>query len=396
MLVLECGLYEETIKRLYFYVNNMKITYVIPTLGKGGAEDLIITLANKLVRDNDVKVLVLRNVVEDDFNISRLDTKVEVSFLYERKNIGSTEGSVLTSFETILRGIVYYFRAREYHRDIIHVNLTMGSVLGSVWQLISFVMRHKLKYIETFHTNLHLLPLSRRLIFYFGWNLRSKLVYQISKTDKSKITKYLLNKKKLSFIGFGVKPQIQKSELKDQTNSQNSDKTFKLLTVSRMRLFEKRIGVMIETLEILIKKYKKNVNLVLGGDGKDMAEIKDLVHKAGLHKSVKFLGYVDNPQKVMLSADFYLCAFVGDETGVSGVQAGQLKIPIIGIQTIPKYKSSPIISYDDPSDLAGAITKLIDDPIYRSEYAAIGQKYIERKFSAEAMINGYKLLYSEL
>tara|TARA_B100000780_G_C21123677_1_gene455470 strand:+ start:1738 stop:2862 length:1125 start_codon:yes stop_codon:yes gene_type:complete len=374
----------------------MKITYVIPTLGKGGAEDLIVTLANKLVRDNDVKVLILRNVAEDDYNISRLDTKVEVSFLYDRKNIGSTEGSVVTSLETILRGIIYYFKAREYHSDIIHLNLTMGSVLGSVWQLLSFIMRHKLTYIETFHTNLHLLPLSRRLIFYFGFNLRSKLVYQIHEPDKSKITKYLLNKNKLSFIGFGVESHIQKSEFKDQNNSQNSDKIFTLLTVGRMRLFEKRIGVMIETLAILIKTHKKNVNLVLGGDGKDMAEIKDLVHKAGLQKSVKFLGYVDNPEKVMLSADLYLCAMVGDETGVSGVQAGQLKLPIIGIQTIPEYESAPIIAYDDPSDLAGAITKFIDDPIYSSEYAALGQKYIEKRFSADTMVNEYRLLYSSI
>lgn len=374
----------------------MKITYVIPTLGKGGAEDLIITLANKLAKDNDVKVLVMRNVAEDDYNISRLDNKVEVSFLYDRKKNGTTEGSVVSSIDTILRGIIYYFKAREHHSDIIHVNLTMGSVLGSVWQLLSFIMRHKITYIETFHTNLHLLPLSRRLIFYLGWNFRSKLIYQIREQEGSKIKKYLLNKNKLSFIGFGVKSQIQKSELKDQTNTQNSDKIFTLLTVGRMRLFEKRIGVMIETLAILIKIYKKNVNLVLGGDGKDMAEIKDLVNKTGLQNSVKFLGYVDNPQKVMLSADLYLCAFVGDETGVSGVQAGQLKLPIIGIQTIPQYESAPILSYDEPSKLAGAINKLIDDPIYRSEYAALGQKYVEKRFSSETMINNYKLLYSSI
>ena len=145
--------------------NNMKITYVIPTLGKGGAEDVIITLANSLAIDNDIKVVVLRNVAEDRYNVSRIDEKVAVSFLFDREDYGSTNGSILTSLETVLSGVAYYFKAKVYRSDIIHVNLTMGSLLGSIFQLLSLVLRHKPTYVETFHTNLHLLPLSRRLIF---------------------------------------------------------------------------------------------------------------------------------------------------------------------------------------------------------------------------------------
>ena len=368
----------------------MKITYVIPTLGKGGAEDLIITLANALSKDNDVKVLILRNVLEDSYNVSRLDDKVNVSFLFNRESYGSTEGSITSSLETIWRAIVYYFKHKEYKSDVIHLNLTMGSLIGTFWQMLSFVVRHKPVFVETFHTNLHLLPLSRRLIFYFGWNLRKKLIYQILESDREKIERFLINKDKLSFIGFGVATEVNTLD-----NERYSDK-FTIMTVGRTRLFEKRIGVMVETLKILIEKYNQKVELVLGGDGKDMDEIRELVISAGMEKDVTFLGYVDNPAKIMLGADLYMCAFVGDETGVSGVQAGQLGIPVVGIQTIANYDSDPILSYDKPSDLANAIDIFIKDPDYMYNYATSGQQYFEKRFSVERMIQDYKDLYLTL
>ena len=221
-------------------------------------------------------------------------------------------------------------------------------------------------------------------------------MHEIHESDKSKIQKFILNKAKLTFIGFGVRTHLRGALYKNKINPNREKGVFTLLTVSRMRLFEKRIEVMIETLEILLKQYKKNVELVLAGDGKDMLEIQNLVNDRRLQENVTFLGFVDNPEKVMMSADLYLCAMVGDETGVSGVQAGQSKIPVVGIQTVHGYESDTVKAYSDPSDLAEAIATFIDDPISLSEYASLGQQYFEQRFSAETMINKYKQLYSSL
>ena len=81
-------------------------------------------------------------------------------------------------------------------------------------------------------------------------------------------------------------------------------------------------------------------------------KIKDKVSKLGLSDNVKFLGYVDNPAEVIDGCDFYMCAMVGDDPGISGIQACQRKKPLIGIQTLSGFTSSPIKSSSSADEIA--------------------------------------------
>jgi glycosyltransferase involved in cell wall biosynthesis len=366
----------------------MKITYIIPTLGKGGAEDIIVTLANNTAITNNVRLLILKSTTEDAYNTKRLSKKIDVKFLLNRNDNIEKKYDI---FLIIWFGIIHYFKGSEYSRDIIHVNLTMGSMLGSIWQIMSIVLRHKPMVIETFHTNLHLLPLSRKIIFILGWNLRNYLVYEIHEAEKEKISRYIFNKKKLVYIPFSADSHLKGDEMVF-SSSINKDK-FSLLSVSRMRLFEKRIGVMIETLELLVCKYKKEISLVLAGDGQDMQNIKKIVSNKRLSNYVEFLGYIDNPEKTMLNADMYICAMVGNDPGISGLQAAQLSIPVIGVQTIPEMKSDPIKSFNDPAVLAEEINDYINNPNKRIKYGKDCADYVKDKFSVEKMLSSYGQLY---
>lgn len=375
----------------------MKITYVIPSLGKGGAEDVILTLANGLCQNNDVRVLILRNVADDQYNISRLSEDVEIRYLYDPSvPCGSAEESMFHSFGIIRRGVIAYFKGREYARDVIHLNLTMGSVLGTIWKTISVLLRHKPKYLETFHTNLHLLPISRKIIFSIGWNLRDRLVYEIHEDEKSKILKYLINKTKLSYIPFSAQTHLDSTHDVDRKDVCLKHEPFVILTVSRMRLFEKKIAEMVEALDILRDRYNRKVRLVLAGDGKDLSAIKEMVAARGLSDYVEFMGYVDKPELVMLSADIYLCAMVGDDPGISGLQAGQLGIPVVGVQTLRGFQSKPIISCDNSSELAGVIESFISDTNYKVDYSQTVKNHIDDKFSVEQMIRSYESLYRQI
>ena len=375
----------------------MKITYVIPTLGKGGAEDVIVTLANGLSQSNDVRVLILRNVADDQYNISRLSGDIEICYLYDPSvSCGSAEESIFHSLGIVRRGVIAYFKGREYARDVIHLNLTMGSVLGTIWQLISVLLRHKPKYIETFHTNLHLLPISRRIMFFIGWNLRDRLVYEIHEDEKSKIVKYLVNKNKVSYIPFCAQTHLDKIYDEDCQDFGRTNDAFVILTVSRMRLFEKKIAEMIEMLDLLINRYNRNVSLVLAGDGKDLSVIKKMVASKGLSDNVQFLGYVDNPELVMKSSDIYLCAMVGNDPGISGLQAGQLEVPVLGIQTVNGFQSKPLVSSDSASELAGVIDNFMNNPTLMREYSTDVKKYIDDKFSVGGMLTSYRALYDQI
>lgn len=372
----------------------MKILYMIPTMGKGGAEDIIISLSNNLASEFDVTVFLLRRCKDDDYNISRISNKVKIILLDDYCKNKFLKKFKITSF--LYKACValrLFFKKKFFQFDIIHSNLTLSSLLASIYQFISLIIPikkfKKTKYLETFHTNFHLLNFLQLIIFILGWNLRHKLIYEINEPEKYKIKKVLINKKKLIYIPFSA-----------EEHSKNKVKSFislplekyKIITVSRMRLFEKKIDTMLKTLLILRNNYNLPFELILAGDGKDMNLIKDLVSKLDLVKYVKFPGFVDFPQEFMHFGDIYMCAMVGDDPGISGIQACQQKIPLIGIQTLKNYDSVPIFSSHIPEDIASKIYELISKKEFNN-YAESCMNYVNEKFSVDNMINNYKNLY---
>ena len=372
----------------------MKILYMIPTMGKGGAEDIIISLSNNLSADFKVTIFLLRRCEDDEYNISRISNNVDLILLDDYcKNKFLNNIKLISFIYKTYIAIKLFFVKKFFQFDVIHTNLTLSSILASFYQLISIILPFKkfkrTKYLETFHTNFHLLNYLQLIIFILGWNLRHKLIYEINEPEKHKIKKVLINKKKLVYIPFSA-----------EEHSKNREKSFisfplqnyKLITVSRMRLFEKKIDTMLETLSILRKDFDLPFELILAGDGKDLHLIKDMAEKLGLIDYVKFPGYVDFPQEFMHSGDIYMCAMVGDDPGISGIQACQQKIPLIGIQTLKNYASSPIFSSNIPEQIASKINNLVTKQDL-NEYAESCMTFVNKKFSVNNMINKYKDLY---
>lgn len=364
-----------------------KVLLAIPTLGKGGAEDIVVNLANSLVDTYDVRLLVLKRVDEDEYNYSRLSKYIHIDSLNE-------QGEYLNSLKMIIRSMSYYYRRKVWAYDIVHCNLTMASLVTSFWQVLSFLRKRRPKFIETFHTNFHLLPLSRVVIFVLGWNLRDYLVYEIHEEEKVKIEKFLLNKTKLKYIPFSASPHRDEVKVDDSKMYSNFDSNkINLLTVSRIRLFEKKIGFMIEVIKSLRNEFGHNCHLTLAGDGKDTEEVEVIIKTNNLQEHVTLTGYVDNPERYMKHADFYMCATVGEDPGISGIQAVQMYLPLIGVQTVEGYIASHLKSFENPKDAAKFISFLINNPDETEQYVKRTQIYISGKFDHARMVESYKKLY---
>jgi glycosyltransferase involved in cell wall biosynthesis len=364
---------------------------MIPTMGKGGAEDIIISLANANSKNSFVTLFLLRRCDGDDYNLSRLSKNINVIHFEDccnQKWLNTLKP--LSSFYKIFKSFQIFFTKDFYQFDIIHSNLTLSSALASAYQFFSLLPKYnKPKYIETFHTNFHLIGFSRLVIFIIGWNLRHKLVYEINEPEKLKIKRVLLNKKKLFYIPFSAESH---RELNIKPIYESSKETYKLITVSRMRVFEKKIFEMIDVLFILRNSYKLPFELILAGDGKDIDVIKQKVNDLQLKHYVEFTGFVDSPQDFMHKGDIYMCAMVGNDPGISGIQACQQRIPLIGIQTLKNYASSPIFSSNIPEQIASKINNLVTKQDL-NEYAESCMTFVDKKFSVNNMINKYKDLY---
>ena len=373
------------------------LIYYIPTLGKGGAEDIVINLSASFTEKFNVIIIVARRTEGDDYNFSRIDEKIKLEVVYDRAIEKCIIFKKAPTLKILYKSIGLYFKYGFKESAILHVNLTLGSIVGNLWKILSYFSRSDLSVIETFHTNMHLLPLSRKVIFVLGWRFRDVLVYEIDEREKVIIERFSPRRLNLVYIPFAALPVpprgVAKRSIRRHPNS------ILLLTVSRLRIFEKRIDSIIEVLKNILARdqvvHHRRFELVLAGDGPDRAEVERIISQENLQDNVSVLGFVDDPELYMQQADFYLCAFVGEDPGISGLQATMMGATVLGVQTVPGYESVTFKTSGQSSELCEMILEFVDSPQEAARYREVTQHHVNRKFGFGDMIARYDALYEE-
>lgn len=381
----------------------MKILHISPQLGKGGAEDIIVNLSSFLSEKHDVTLLLFSRYNEDQYNLSRLSTKVKVKSVIPLKL--NFQSYVAKIFKILLYlfspfiSLYIFFVFRLYKFDIVHINMTMASFYLPFFKLYCTLNPLcKTKFIETFHTNTHLLKPFAKLIFRNSWNLVDHLIYEIGEFEDKNIIKYS-NVKKLSFIPFGVPSPEKKDTVYLDTfcKEKNIDnKRLILMSIARLRLHEKRFDKMLLSLKILKESGTKDFLYLVCGDGPDREKIKAMVIEYDLQDNVILAGFVDNPQQLVYLADIFLVAMVGQDTGIAGLQAGMANIPLLGYQTLENYegKQDIIYSTDDMNLLSKKIKTLIENKEFYANYNEKITNYIQNKYEISRFYNDYLELFS--
>ena len=93
-------------------------------MGKGGAEDIIISLANANSKNSFVTLFLLRRCDGDDYNLSRLSKNINVIHFEDccnQKWLNTLKP--LSSFYKIFKSFQIFFTKDFYQFDIIHSNV---------------------------------------------------------------------------------------------------------------------------------------------------------------------------------------------------------------------------------------------------------------------------------
>lgn len=381
----------------------MKILYISPHLGKGGAEDILVNLSNHFSKDNEVTLFLFLRYKEDKYNISRLNKNVIVKSLFENNLTSSSMiNKILKMFLYVFSPIIsiyLYVYLKMYKFDIIHINMTISSFYLPFFKLISkFLLNKRSKFIETFHTNWHLLKRFNKIIFPISWSLVDHIIYEIGEHEINNIKKYSFAKN-ISFIPFGV-PAKEKINEKILNNFEkkyinyDTSKTITLMTISRLRFFEKKIDVMLEITKKLIDKGFKDFKFVICGDGEDRDKIEKTIIELDISDYVILTGYVDNPQQLVNLSDIFIVAMVGNSTGIAGLQAGMALKPIVGIQTLDNYDSSndSIFSSSYIDELADKIIFLHESNNYKIYQEKVFD-YVSKTYDINNFYEKYQYLY---
>jgi glycosyltransferase involved in cell wall biosynthesis len=137
------------------------------------------------------------------------------------------------------------------------------------------------------------------------------------------------------------------------------------------------------------------VGAPLFGEEAFAAELRALAGSLGLASRVRFLGLRDDVPALLRAADIVVHSSVHPEpfgrVVVEGMLAGR---PVIAAdaggvpEIIRDAETGLLVTPDDPRALAGAITRLIDDPRLAATIAERGAAHARRTFTRQAMLRG--------
>jgi len=158
--------------------------------------------------------------------------------------------------------------------------------------------------------------------------------------------------------------------------------------------------------EDLIKAFamlgkNRDVELILGGDGKLMSYLQNLVKEMNLVGRVRFLGFIDPKDAFSFwkSVDIACFPSYTEGFGLSMLEAMASHLPIVAYAN-PVYLevfdgAAVLVPIGDIEKLSCSLKKLLDNKDLRSRYGKLAYERAE-KFSKDVMVDQVLSIYNEI
>jgi N-acetylgalactosamine-N,N'-diacetylbacillosaminyl-diphospho-undecaprenol 4-alpha-N-acetylgalactosaminyltransferase len=378
----------------------MKIAFLINSLTSGGAEKIVVTIINKLQKENyEVELICLEK--NNFYNLSK-DIKIK----YLTNNSGKNNG-IKKLFEIpflafklknyIKENDIQIVQSHLYRANYINV---LSNILGAKHQTQivnhGIASRYKIK------------GLLGKINLFLIRNLYSKanMIITISKEMKNDLNNLFLFKNKQLVINnpYDIE-NINRLKIQENTKFVFDSKKKYLITMGRLIKLKKYDDVIKS-----LKNLPENVELILLGEGEEKENLKILAKELNLKERTHFIGNVKNPFKYLSKADIFILSSETEGFPNSLIEALACGLPVISTDCIsgpreilaPKTESSKLLKKDFKVEEFGIlypignIQELSKSIIFILEnqhiYDSLKYKSIQRAndFSIEKIIIQYK------
>lgn len=294
----------------------IKICFFIPSLNAGGAEKMLIKLANYFARNDGLSIYFI--ILKNGILIKEMDLeRVQLINLNKKR--------VLYSVFSLARVI------KEIEPDVIFSALGHANVSAIIARMIS---RKKVRVIISERSTISNAPLFsgdlkgtiNKAIYKFFY-LRSDGIVAISKGVKKDLIKTLsINEDKITIIYNPAYPENIKEILPiDRGKLLNNNKTKIIITVGRLDKAKDFL-----TLLRSINLIKNNlIHLFILGEGSQRPILEKYIIENDLSSIVTLQGFVEEPLSWLKSADIYVCSSAWEGFGNSIVEAMACALPVV-------------------------------------------------------------------
>ncbi|MDD5331729.1 MAG: glycosyltransferase family 4 protein [Candidatus Nanoarchaeia archaeon] len=209
-----------------------------------------------------------------------------------------------------------------------------------------------------------------------------KLIYKnmkfitISESSKEDFVKLGLNKNKIEIVNPGVEYHGLKKEEKTKEPT--------ICFVGRLNKY-KSIPVLIKAMPLVLEKIK-NAKLLIVGRGDKEEELKRLVKELKLENSVKFLGFIPNPElsKIYGSSWVLVNTSLKEGWGLTAIEASASGTVVINSnvpglkETVKDDETGFLYEYGNVKELSEKIIKVLIDSKLRKRFEDNGIKFAKQ------------------
>jgi glycosyltransferase involved in cell wall biosynthesis len=372
----------------------MNIVHVIPAFTKGGAERVAVELANAAVRQGHAVAIVAAFHVPEDQLLCDLREDVEVRY------VARTARSTCEAYRHLLPWLV---RNRRWllSRDIVHCHLTFGSLIGALLSAVRAVGgRKRPKVVETYHAvGAPLPPMVRRFHMALAAT-RDGLVTMAEDEhwlgfarDHPKVRSAMIP----NGIALDIAPPAPEESDAYRTEAGIQPNALVMGSVGRL-VPERRPEMLMRVFQHAAGSIP-DLHFLMAGSGPESDRIRIMAEEAGLSDRVHLPGLVMRPALPFSIIDLYLTLNIGAITGIAGLEAAALGVPVIAFQGNHSFQPGPrdwIYSSSNPEELATEAIRLLRSVEARRTLAVQQEQYVFANHGAEAMVRDYLAFYEDV
>jgi len=370
----------------------MRITHILPALTKGGAEKVAVDLCNLAVGEGHDVSIVAALPVDPVLLQDQIDARVKLHFVAPK---GSGKA---TAYAAMIPWLI-----RNWHwlrqQDVLHCHLTYAALMGSAASLYRRLrLAGKPAIVETFHGVG--MPIK-------GWQRRLTAI-QAKRRDgfalmarDSYWDDFARNHPTLpvAVIANGISLDIAEASAEEKQAYRRScnipDGAKVIGTVGRLRA-ERNPMATVAAFAAAARRLPEDVHFLFAGDGPLAEAVGESGRELGIGDRLHLPGLAIQPSVAASVIDIYISVNVGDITGVAGLEAAALGIPVIAWQAIadrPYRNTDWIWSAHDPEKVGFKAAELLLDPAAAALMAARQSAYVRANHGAETMLKSYMELY---
>lgn len=146
---------------------------------------------------------------------------------------------------------------------------------------------------------------------------------------------------------------------------------------------------------------EKRSRLLLVGDGPERAALEALARELGLGGRVEFLGFRHDVAELLATSDAFLISSDHEGLSIAVLEAMRAGLPVIGTrvggmpEAVQEGRTGLLVAKGDVEAMARAMRLLLDSPDERARLGSEGRRYLEAEFSIESMVSRYEQFYRQ-